>query len=292
MLEVENSVTEGTIDRPGLGASAPGDGGILQLTALVFLILVIAGLYLLVVKPVHWGPEPSPPRTIFPYNGTQVLLPAAPRPTPPPPKPEAKSSLAGATFGIVPPAARLPEPESAFPAIPASRPPAPAGTLPQPASAGPPPALSPALSARSRWEWAGLWTRPGEFLLERTWLGSPGRLVRGLNRADHVDRFLERPLVRSVLASPTMVGLLLGNQALVGAFVKSPAMRDPAAVQALLSSRITQEVLASPGVQALFKDPGAMVKVFANPELVEWLRANPAAAERLGASSSKAPGRG
>lgn len=170
--------------------------------------------------------------------------------------------------------AAVPAPEAA------TLPPVPNASARRPAPAEAPP-LSSAFPSESRWEWAELWSRPAEYVVAQTWLASPAELKYSLSQPEAAGLFLSRPLVRAALASPSMAGLLMENKTIVRAVLNSPAMRDPAAVEALLASRIGKALLESPAAQAFLKDPGAMLRLFADPEVLAWLRGNSAAAARL-----------
>lgn len=214
------------------------------------------------------------------------------------PKPEQLYSHevleAPATEAILPqPAARAPQPRvhgmvsnSAAPRVQDATAPAPAPApapvakparvvaAAEPAPSAKPPANGP---ARDRWDWAYLWKRPAEYLVRHTWLSSPAHLSRRLSHPAGINRYLERPLVRATLESPAFVRLLAGNHALVGAFLESPAMRDPKVVKELFTSPLVQRIVASRGIQELVNNPTALAQVLSNPELVTWLRSNPAA---------------
>jgi hypothetical protein len=90
-----------------------------------------------------------------------------------------------------------------------------------------------------------------------------------------------RPLVRGVLESPAAVKTLLGNRALVSAFLNSPAVSDAKAVGALKDSALMMYILSSPGVKAAVQDPVFMRAAFAGPEAITWFVAHPEAAAAL-----------
>ncbi len=208
------------------------------------------------------------------YAHTMFEVPAAEAATALPERPVARPRV----FGMAPVAFTPAKPVAVEPA----RRPAPAAiaattkapAAAEPALGNPPPAKG---KARDAWDWANLWNSPSQYLVRRTWLGSPESLSNHLSDPAAVDHYLSRPLVRATLESPTFVRLLAGNRALAKAFIESPAMQDPKLVKELLTSPLMRSIMASPGVQAFIQDPTGLAQALGSPELANWVRNNPAA---------------
>lgn len=96
-----------------------------------------------------------------------------------------------------------------------------------------------------------------------------------------VDAFLDSPLVRVALNSPVISRALLGDPDVAKAFLGSPAMQDPAAVKALMSSRLLQKVLDCPGPQGAIEDGRTLPGILTNPAVIGWLKENPSALKTL-----------
>jgi hypothetical protein len=139
--------------------------------------------------------------------------------------------------------------------------------------------------ARRDGMFAALLRAPARFLASRTVLGRPSDLRAFLSDRRAVDSFMNGAVVRAVLARPAFAKTVLGRPALVRAFLESAAMRDPAAVRVLLSSRMVAKMLDCPGVQAALADPGVAGSMTADPATARWLAENPAAMTVLGASA-------
>lgn len=96
-----------------------------------------------------------------------------------------------------------------------------------------------------------------------------------------VDAFMDSALTRVTLKSPAIARAVIGSPTLVRAVLSSPAMRDPAAVRALLSSRMLAKILDCPAVQEALSDPAALRGSLADPETVRWFGENPQALQSL-----------
>lgn len=152
-----------------------------------------------------------------------------------------------------------------------------------------PPASSPdAPTAIAGGEAAALWKNPARYVVERSWLRSADTLKAMVRQPDRVERYLDLPAVKLVTNSPMLSRWVLGNRAVVRAFLHSPAMRDRDAVSALLGSRLAERILTAPGVRSLLQDPARISEVFQDPEIVDWLRANPAALSALSPAAGEA----
>lgn len=199
---------------------------------------------------------------------------------------EERSSLPlPAVFGLAAPRSTskpLAIRDAAAAAKPQARP-APAVRTEAPAAApeAPPPSDPAAPTAIAGGEAAALWKNPGRYVVERSWLRSADTLKAMVQQPDRVERYLDLPAVRLVTNSPMLSRWVLGNRAVVRAFLHSPAMQDRGAVSALLSSELADRILTSPGVRSLLQDPARISEVFQDPEIVDWLRANPAALSAL-----------
>lgn len=159
--------------------------------------------------------------------------------------------------------------------LPAKVPAAPAPAKPARSSAGT--VASPTTIVQKDGRFVALLSSPASFLTQKTFLGSASRLRVFLGDAARSRRYVEHPIVAGVLASPALVKLL-AKPAVVRAFVTSPAMQDPAAVQALASSPLAKAVLNSPGVvENVRTDPQFMKRIVDEPQTADWLARHPSA---------------
>ncbi|MDD5656576.1 MAG: hypothetical protein PHF00_04905 [Elusimicrobia bacterium] len=156
---------------------------------------------------------------------------------------------------------------------------APASATPVPAAAAARPgaayaAGSPMLRA--------LLSAPARFIVEKTLLGRPEEFRRFLSDPRRTRRYLSHPLVKEILSDTALVRRLAGNRAVVDAFLQSPAMQDPRAIQALADSGLCRSILQSPGASALADDPAFVRDLFVNPRTVAWISSHPEAAAAVG----------
>ena len=136
--------------------------------------------------------------------------------------------------------------------------------------------------AQATAQWGAMLASPAKFLVGGTNLGSANALRRFLADPRRTAAYAGHPLVQQVLDSPTLVGLLL-RPSIARAFVGSPAMNDDGAVDALLKSPLTAQVLRSPGVQQALSDNADSVQALVNdPQVLAWLGKHPAAVTALG----------
>ena len=133
---------------------------------------------------------------------------------------------------------------------------------------------------------SALLSAPARFLASRTAVRSPGALRAFLADKRGVDAFMDSTVVRVVLASPATAKSVLGRPDMVRAFLVSPALQDPGAVRALLSSRMVAKMLDCPGVQEALADPAVIRGIVSDPETVRWIGENP---QVLTAFASAAP---
>lgn len=110
---------------------------------------------------------------------------------------------------------------------------------------------------------------------------SPGAFQDFLADKKQVDAFLDSPMVRVALNSPVISRALLGDPDVAKAFLGSPAMQDPAAVKALMSSRLLQKVLDCPGPQGAIEDGRTLPGILTNPAVIGWMKDNPSAIKTL-----------
>ncbi|MBI3296553.1 MAG: hypothetical protein HYZ75_00195 [Elusimicrobia bacterium] len=129
---------------------------------------------------------------------------------------------------------------------------------------------------------AGLLEQPSAFLMGRTVLTDGPRLRRFLADRRRVDSYLDFPLVRAVLKYPAAAKVILGNGALVRAFLDTPAMRDPAAVRELLGSALFRKLAACPGIHGALADAAVTARLSSDPRAVAFLTRHPQAALALG----------
>ncbi len=123
----------------------------------------------------------------------------------------------------------------------------------------------------------GLIAKPAAFLMGRSALGNARGLRSFLGDPKTVDAYMNSALVRVTLNSPTVAKAVLGNSAVVGAFLATPALRDPQALRALLSSPMLRKMLDCPAIQEALGDPVVMEKMIADPRTVSWIAAHPQA---------------
>ena len=124
---------------------------------------------------------------------------------------------------------------------------------------------------------AGLIAKPASFLLSRSSLGSARDLRAFLGDPKKVDAYMNSQLVRVTLNSPTVAKALLGNGEVIRAFLAAPALRDPSAVRALLSSPMFKKMLDCPAIQEALGDPEVMRKMISDPKTIAWIGAHPQA---------------
>ncbi len=124
---------------------------------------------------------------------------------------------------------------------------------------------------------AALVTHPAAFLMGRSSLGSARGLRAFLGDPKKVDVYMNSALVRVTLNSPTVAKFLLGNPAVIRAFLATPALRDPQAIRALLLSPMLRKMLDCPAIQEALGDSEVMRKMIADPQTVSWLAAHPQA---------------
>lgn len=137
-------------------------------------------------------------------------------------------------------------------------------------------------TATERAGYLQLLTSPGRYIVSKTLLGKPSQLAGLLQTKDFGKSYVMLPLVRGVLESPRAVSMILKNQAIMTAFLTSPAMKDPKTVQALADSALLMYVLTSPGVKKALQDPVVYRQVFMSPQTAAWLGSNPEARGALG----------
>ncbi len=119
--------------------------------------------------------------------------------------------------------------------------------------------------------------KPAAFLIGRSALGSASGLRSFLGNPKKVDAYMNSALVRVTLNSPTLAKALLGDTMVVGAFLATPALRDPQALRALLSSPMLRKMLDCPAIQEALGDPAVMETIIADPQTVSWIAAHPQA---------------
>lgn len=131
------------------------------------------------------------------------------------------------------------------------------------------PAGSPTITAGSMKE---LLAAPLTYMVEKTWLGKPAGFQKFVSDPRRVKRYVDNPIVKSVIDSPTMTRMFVSNAVLVSAFLSSPAMRDQAVMKALSSSPLLRELAQHKGVQAALTDPAILQKILmANPQAAQLL---------------------
>lgn len=134
-----------------------------------------------------------------------------------------------------------------------------------------------------------LMARPAAFLMARSPLASARSMKAFLSDPKKVDAYMNSPLVRITLNSPTAAKALLGNPAVIRAFLAMPAMNDPRVVRALLGSPMVRKMLDCPAVQEALSEPGVMNRMVSDPKTVQWIAEHP---DALLAIASAAPALG
>lgn len=127
---------------------------------------------------------------------------------------------------------------------------------------------------------------PARFLVAGSAMKSPRALNAFLGDKAAVDAYMNSTLVRVALNSPAVAKALIGNAALVRAFLGSPALRDPGTVKALVGSRMLAKMLDCPGVQGALADPAVIRSLASDPVTIEWIGRNP---QSLNAIATAAP---
>ncbi len=136
---------------------------------------------------------------------------------------------------------------------------------------------------------AGLIAQPAKYMMSRSPLGSVRSMREFLADPKKVDAYMNSALVRITLNSPTVAKALLGNPAVIRAFLAEPAMRDPQTVRALLGSPMLRKMLDCPAIQEALGDPVIMNRMVADPQTIAWIASHPQA---LMAISQAAPALG
>lgn len=131
--------------------------------------------------------------------------------------------------------------------------------------------------ARKNPWWTALLAKPAAMLARRSALGSARDLKTFLGNPAKVNAYLDSPLTRVVLNSPTAAKALLGNPAVIRAALASPALQDPQALRALLGSPMLRKMLDCPGVQEALADEGVMRRMWTDPQTVAWIASHPQA---------------
>lgn len=143
--------------------------------------------------------------------------------------------------------------------------------------------------ARTNKLMAALVTKPAAFLMSRSAMGSARSMKAFLADPKKVDGYMNSSLVRIALNSPTFAKSVLGNPALIRAFLSSPAMKDPQVVRSLIGSPMLKKMLDCPAIQEALGDPAVMQKMIADPQTVMFVASHP---EVLMAIADAAPALG
>lgn len=124
--------------------------------------------------------------------------------------------------------------------------------------------------------------QPTAFLMRHTSLSSAAEFRHFLSNKSKVDAYLNSPLVRAALKNPAVAKSVIGNGALVRAFLATPAMKNQAAVRQLVQSRMFLKMLDCPGVQGALSDVAVMARLIGDPQTLTFIEENPEAAQALG----------
>lgn len=91
-----------------------------------------------------------------------------------------------------------------------------------------------------------------------------------------VNGFMQRDTVKAALSSPEALADYLSNTGAANNFLSNPvvqkALNNPTAVNTVASSKLMNEILDSPAISGLMKDPDKLNKIMSeNPQLGELL---------------------
>jgi hypothetical protein len=131
--------------------------------------------------------------------------------------------------------------------------------------------------AKKQGFFAGLLAKPAAFLMAHSSLGSAKGVRAFLGDRKKVDAYMNSALVRITINSPSVAKSLLGNTAMVSAFLSTPAMRDAKTVKALLASPMVKKLLDCPAIQEALNDPVVMRKMLDDPKTMTWIALHPEA---------------
>lgn len=126
---------------------------------------------------------------------------------------------------------------------------------------------------------------PSDFLVEQTLLGQSDGFRRFLASRPRMDRFMRSSATRMVLGNSVLLRVL-ARPSVAQAFAATPAMRDPAAVSALVKSPLFRKLCSLGSVKSILNDRSALEGLLA--PIAPWLEANPDAKNALRAQSAAA----
>lgn len=136
--------------------------------------------------------------------------------------------------------------------------------------------------ARTHKVFAAFLKAPARLLAKRSSnLANAAALKAFLGDPRRVNAYLDSPLVRVALNSPTVTKALITDPGVVKAFLGTPAMQDAGAVRALLTSKLFKKILDCPGPQGALEDPAAIAGLVSNPSTLKWLGENPNALQAI-----------
>lgn len=124
--------------------------------------------------------------------------------------------------------------------------------------------------------------QPAAYLMNHTSLASASEFRGFLSNKDKVNSYLNSPLVRAALKNPTVAKTVIGNGALVRAFLDTPAMKDQMAVRQLMQSRMFLKMLDCPGIHGALSDVAVTARLASDPQTLAFLTEHPEAAVALG----------
>lgn len=131
--------------------------------------------------------------------------------------------------------------------------------------------------ARKQGFFARLMSKPAAYMMGKSApLSTGASLRRFLADPQKVDAYMNSGLVRVALNSPAVAKAVLGNSAVIRAFLGTGAMRDPQAVRELVASPMVKKMLDCPAVTTALSDPGVMQRMLMDPGTVRFIAANPA----------------
>ena len=124
---------------------------------------------------------------------------------------------------------------------------------------------------------AGMIAKPAAFMISHSSIGSARAMRAFLADPKKVDAYMNSALVRITLNSTTVAKALLGNPAVIRAFLATPAMSDPKTVRALLGSPMLRKMLDCAAIQEALGDPAVMNRMVADPQTITWIASHPQA---------------
>lgn len=149
------------------------------------------------------------------------------------------------------------------------------GFLPPPPAALRAPSSQPAPWAQKQPMFRDLLASPASFIVKRTHLGNPKGLQTFVKDKRRVDRYMNHPLIKTVLSNPTLLKMLIKTPGVADAFFSSPAMQDSRTVKGMIDSGFLGRLLNAPGPAALIKDDAFMNAATSDMRVIQLMARYP-----------------